>query len=372
MSERVEERHERILRLVREHGTLRVTELAEELGISKETARRDVLALVDVGRLRRVHGKVSWPTATLNARDARLARRDAAASGVRGPVLGMVVPVAGYFYQEVVRGARAAAAVAGARLLVGTTDYRREQDASQVRTLLRAGADGLLLTPSWDVAGPSAQDLAELADLPVPVVLLEREVPAGTPAAWLDRVCSDHANGAAMAVHHLARLGHRRIALLARSSHTKPHIRAGYRAAVEALGLPDDDLTETRPQSIVGHFDSFEQEMDRLIELARTGEVRAALVHTDTDAVNVQQLLLAEAIRVPDDFALVGYDDEVPALADVALTAVAPPKLAVGEAAANLLLRRLADPAAERSHLSLVPELRVRDSCGADHRAPTR
>ncbi|MEY9875016.1 DNA-binding LacI/PurR family transcriptional regulator [Streptacidiphilus sp. MAP12-33] len=363
MADRVEERHERILRLVREHGSMRVTELAEQLGTSKETMRRDVVALVDVGRLRRVHGKVCWPTATLNARDARLARRDAA--GSQGPLLGMVVPVTGYFFHGVVRGARAAATAAGARLLIGVTEYRREQDAAQLRTMAKAGVDGLLFTPSWDVGGPSPEDLAQLAGLDVPTVVVERDIPVGSSAALLDRVCSDHANGAAQAVRHLAGLGHGRVALLSRRSHTEPQVRAGYRAAVRALGLPDDDLGAPGEPGVLGHFDSFEEEFTRLVALARSGEVRAALVHADADAVNVQNRLAVEGLRVPEDFALVGYDDELPAVSDVALTAVAPAKHALGEAAVTLLLRRLADPSVERTHLALVPELKVRDSCGS-------
>lgn len=362
MTERVEERHERILRLVRERGSMRVTELAEELGTSKETMRRDVVALVDIGRLRRVHGKVCWPTATLNARDARLARRDAA--GAQGPLLGMVVPVTGYFYQGIVRGARAAAVAAGARLLVGVTEYRREQDETQLRTMAKAGVDGLLFTPSWDVGGPSPEDLAQLAGLDVPSVVVEREIPVGTPAALLDRVGSDHANGAAQAVRHLGGLGHRRVALLARRSHTAPQIRAGYRAAVAALGLPEDDLGGAAQVGQPGLFPTFEDEFARLVALVRSGEVRAALVHTDTDAINVHNRLAAEGLRVPEDFALVSYDDEL-VVADVALTAVAPAKHAIGEAAVNLLLRRLAQPGVERSHLAIVPELKVRESCGS-------
>ncbi|MFD3756105.1 substrate-binding domain-containing protein [Streptomyces sp. NPDC058622] len=77
----------------------------------------------------------------------------------------------------------------------------------------------------------------------------------------------------------------------------------------------------------------------------------------------------ALGIRVPEDLALVVYDDKVSGLSELALTAVAPPERAVGAAAARLLLDRIAGGpegggGGSRQHVELLPELRVRDSCG--------
>ncbi|MGW8884612.1 substrate-binding domain-containing protein [Streptomyces sp. NPDC055749] len=365
MRESVEQRHGRILRLVRERESVRVSELAADLGVSVETARRDVAALAAVGRLRRLHGSITWPTAPLNARDARLARR-AAPQAPSGLVLGMVVPVSDYYFRAVIQGARQAAADAGARLLVGITDYAAERDLQHVTTLLGAGVDGLLLAPSWTVDGPDEAEAAPFAEPAVPTVLVERRIPLGVPGSHLDRVVSDHAGGAALAVRHLARLGHRRVALLARRTHTRPAVRAGYLSAVRALGLPDDDLSPGADEPR-GHLDDVGG--DRLLELIGAGEVRAGLVHTDIDAVNLLHRLLAHGVRVPEDFALVCHNDEMAALADVALTSVSPATFAVGEAAVRLLVRRLEEPDAPHSAVEWLPRLVIRDSCGAGRAA---
>lgn len=61
MREGAAERHDRLLNLVRERGTVRVSDLADRLGVATVTARRDVEVLASRGLLERAHGSVSWP-----------------------------------------------------------------------------------------------------------------------------------------------------------------------------------------------------------------------------------------------------------------------------------------------------------------------
>src|SRR4051812_11836619 len=102
----VDQRHELVLKLVRERGSLRVADLAAELGVSAVTLRRDVETLAAQGRVRRLHGSVVWPH---DARPAeRAAPTAATAAGGQGPVIGMVVPTTDYYFAAVVAGAREA------------------------------------------------------------------------------------------------------------------------------------------------------------------------------------------------------------------------------------------------------------------------
>ncbi|OKJ48794.1 substrate-binding domain-containing protein [Streptomyces sp. CB02115] len=378
----VDQRHERVLELVRERGSLRVAELAEELGMSAVTLRRDVEALAAQGLVERLHGAVVWPTG--QSRPA-----PTAAPPAEGLVVGMVVPTTEYYYADVVRGARQTVEAAGARLTIGLSRYLPDEDAAQARRLLSTGADGLLLTPSWERGCPEHGEGLWTAEQEVPVVLVERSAPLGHPAAGLDRVRSDHAHGAAEAVAHLAGLGHRAIALAVQDSPTAPRLRVGYRAAVEALGLtpvlaaPLDDAPSRSEAR------RFERTLEYLCEAVASGNVTAAIVHSDADAIVLIPRLQARGVRVPEDLAVIAYDDEVAGLADLPLTAVAPDKHAVGAAAARLLLDRLgvAEPggaaggavtgagetgrgSAARRHLDVLPTLRIRVSCGAVASAP--
>lgn len=373
----VDQRHERVLELVRERGSLRVAELAEELGMSAVTLRRDVEALAAQGLVERLHGAVVWPTG--QSRPA-----PAAVPPAEGLVVGMVVPTTEYYYADVVRGARQTVEAAGARLTIGLSRYLPDEDAAQARRLLSTGADGLLLTPSWERGCPERGEGLWTAEQKVPVVLVERSAPLGHPAAGLDRVRSDHAHGAAEAVAHLAGLGHRAIALAVQDSPTAPRLRVGYRAAVEALGLTPVSAAPLDDAPLRSEAKRFERTLEYLCQAVASGNVTAAIVHSDADAIVLIPRLQARGVRVPEDLAVIAYDDEVAGLADLPLTAVAPDKHAVGAAAARLLLDRLgvAEPGgavagavagagetgrgpAARRHLDILPTLRIRVSCGA-------
>ncbi|MFF0747785.1 substrate-binding domain-containing protein [Streptomyces sp. NPDC004267] len=360
MRESAAERHDRLLALVRERGTARVSDLAGLLGVSPVTARRDVEALAAKGLLGRVHGQVSWPEGAPGPAGS--------GPGAGGLVLGLLAPSATYYFAEVIRGAHEAAARAGARLILRISDYRPEDDRARTEGLLAAGAEGVLVAPGW--RGPEDRPAYGdwLAGLPVPAVLVERRADPGSPLDVLDRVSSDHAHGVLLAVRHLIGLGHATPLLVARGdSPTALAVRAGYAEALRALDLDapgaviDSVPAETDPEG-------FERAVRALHGAVTGGRASAALVHNDVDAIQIVQRLAELGVRVPEDLALIAYDDEVAALADTPLTAVAPPKREVGRQATELLVERVLESGgAERAqrHLSLLPRLRVRDSCGA-------
>ncbi|WP_328946271.1 substrate-binding domain-containing protein [Streptomyces sp. NBC_00250] len=344
-----EQRRARILKVVREAGTIRVIELAERIGTAAVTARRDVAALAESGLIRRSHGSVSLADEADSS----------ATHTARERVVGMLVPTVGSYFDEVIEGARAAAASAGARLVLGIAPYESADDRAQITQLLDAGADGLLLTPNWHPANGSAE-AAWVRELPVPAVLVERLATPDSAAAELDSVGSDHRHGAVLALRHLRGLGHASVLLVAREDTWTAHqVRVGYAEGVRLLGL--------QPHPVIDiHRPTLESAgvAARISEAVGQG-VRAVLVHNDQEAIQVAPLLRAGGLRVPDDLALISYDDVFAALAASPLTAVAPPKRAVGATALELLLRRLnGGYELPVHHIQLLPELKVRTSCG--------
>jgi DNA-binding LacI/PurR family transcriptional regulator len=373
----ITERHERIIELLGQRGQMRVSDLANELGVSAVTARRDVELLERHGALHRRHGVAyALDAGAAPAKPSGRARAEVRqGNGGRssGPVVGMVVPSATYYYADVIRGARAAVGDVGGRLLIGLTNYDLAEEREQIRQLQSRGAKALLLTPAWPTGMAPEEEADRVATLGVPTVLVERRGQLGFRVDELDRVCSAHAHGGYLAVRRLASLGRQRIAVVARESPTAAQLQAGARSALRHLGVAEESqLVLTSPTTATPA--EVEQALNRALDHVVEGRIDGALVHSDADAVQFLQLAQRRGLQVPEDVSLIAYDDEIAGLADPAITAVAPQKFAVGQAAARMALRRLAEmrrasaglPLSPRHHIELLPELRVRESCGGD------
>lgn len=93
-----------------------------------------------------------------------------------------------------------------------------------------------------------------------------------------------------------------------------------------------------------------------------TNSITALVVHSDPEAMAFVDLALNRGISVPGDLSVIAYDDEVAQLFTPALTAVSPPRGAVGRAAIDLVARRIDDPSRPVHRVTLNPTLNVRGS----------
>ncbi|MGW4780916.1 substrate-binding domain-containing protein [Streptomyces filamentosus] len=358
-----EDRQRAIVAAVRERGSVRIGALAEELNVAAVTVRSDVRELARRGKVIRVHGGVAWPSDETEQRPS--APPADASPGPVGDVtsrrspktysLGMVVPHSSYYYPEVVSGAKAATEAFGATLTVEVAQNAFTEKAL-VAKMLQAGVDGLLVTTAEDPrTSPGTETW--LRELPVPVVLAERRV--GLDTGPVEHVATSHEYGAHLALRHLAATGRSRIALLQFPTMTAPMLRTGYEEALTALKLAPcpPEVPSVLQENDLADLD---EKCERLVRCVRSGQVDAILVHNDSIALPLVSRLQESGIRIPDDLAVVTYDDELAALADPPLTAVAPPRHAVGAEAVELLVRRLEDPARPTHHLMLHPVLNIR------------
>jgi len=179
----------------------------------------------------------------------------------------------------------------------------------------------------------------------------------------IDNVAAAHA-----ATQHLLALGHERIAHLGYGSPrftTVAERLSGYRAALEEAGAPIDD-------AFVG-FANYSADSGAVAArslLARGGATAppftALFCGNDTIAIGALSALREAGLRVPEDIAVVGFDD-VPMAAHAAppLTTVRSPLLAMAEAAAHLLVDLVEGRQPAELAIQLPTELVVRDSCGA-------
>ncbi|MFE7708671.1 substrate-binding domain-containing protein [Streptomyces sp. NPDC057486] len=319
-------------------------QLALNSGTSVSTVRRAVDELIAEGLVVRRQGSGTF-----------VLPPDAPGTG--RALIGVLVPDTTFYYPQILQGIEEGLSTAGARLLLTCSGYDQEREARDVQDMLDAGTDGLLLVPTLTGPEPADRYLARLAALPVPAVLVERR--STSLSDTNEYVCTHHEAGAYDAVRHLAGLGHRSIGLVLRApSPTAPPVIEGYRQAVHELGCSAAEFRATRQEWSPAAA-------DRCLAVLREAGVTAAVCFGDRQAALLEGAARRSGLTVPDDLALVAYDDEIADLADIPLTAVAPPKHLLGRTAAETLLRRLGEPGLARHRIMLRPSITVRQSCGA-------
>ncbi|WRS29928.1 substrate-binding domain-containing protein [Actinomycetaceae bacterium MB13-C1-2] len=361
-----DERRQLILSLLADQNSLRVTDLAERLGVTPVTIRRDLQLLSDRGAVKRVHGGVTLrnqtPRTHASARPKTVGVSRANAPDSAAPVIGMVVPSLDYYWPSVARGAKDQATRRGMRLNLRESAYKSaEQDRKQIEHLVQhAGAKGLILTV--DVRDLETLDLIQnLVNQGIPVVLVERKSSLPIDGTPVESVTTDHRSGAVLAVRTLTEMGHERIGMVCPSdSPTSPHLREGWEEACRDRGIsPEATLNElidnSTPELLL-------EETNRVLDLCLDHGVTALLVHADPEANMMLQVAQQHGLEVPGDLSIMAYDDAVASLFTPALSAVRPPRYTIGETAVDLIVSRLADPGRPIQRVILSPRLTIRES----------
>ncbi len=325
-----------------------------------DVARRAGVAPVTVSRVINESGYVSDDTrdrvreaiAELGYTPNRLAR------GLRSKqtqTLGLVVTdITNPFWTTVARGVEDAASEHGFSVILCNTDESEAKQQQYVNLLLEKQVDGFLLVPATDDV--SALALVEERD--VPVVVLDRHV-----SSPVDTVRCDSEGGAYDLVTHLLGLGHRRIALLGGSPavSTAQDRIAGYRRALAEAGVPiDADLIRHRDYTQASGYAMTES------ILALPDRPTALFAVNNFIAIGALRALRDADLRIPEDMALVGFDDLPLALVvEPFLTVAAQPAYEMGARATDLLLTRIRGDGAEAPIEVILPtELIVRRSSG--------
>jgi LacI family transcriptional regulator len=284
---------------------------------------------------------------------------DRGAARMRGhgsPIVGMVInDLANPFYTELAIGIERACQAESVVPFLANTAENPVRQAQVIRTMREHGAAGLILAPALD--SDAAQVDALTGD--TPVVFAMRRLRGARGSA----VVPDNREGARLATAHLIALGHRRIAFLGGlpGMSVRGERHAGYADALRAAGIPADPalVAEARPSREGGRAALAQV-------LAAAEPPTACLAYNDVVAIGAMHAL-AERGRVPGrDFAVVGFDDIAEARQTVPpLTSVAVDGEGLGERAARLLLRRIAQPASKDEIVVGAVQLVVRRSCGA-------
>jgi len=272
--------------------------------------------------------------------------------------IALVVPdISNPYFITVAIGVQEKIRAFGYHMILANTNRNLETEAEEIEVLCHRMIDGLVICP---LSEASVTCLSYLRAHKVPFVIVSRDI----RGIDITAVLPDDFYGAYLATAHLADLGHTRIAHIAgpwKSSVTEDRI-AGYKAALSERGLSTDEkLIVTGPFDMSGGYEGGRRFLER------DDPPTAIFAANDLIAIGVLGYTREKGLRVPEDIALVGFDDiEVARYLEVPLTTVAQPAREIGNRAGELLYEALNSPSESPfSRVIMRPTIVIRESSGA-------
>lgn len=258
-------------------------------------------------------------------------------------------------YARIITAAEARLQHAGLALLLASTHNDRRREKNLIELFRRRRVDGLILGPC-EAEDPGL--IERIGQDGLPVVALDRDFGPRSTGLHVD-----HFHGAMQATRYLLNLGHQRIALLTPGAVLRPGRERikGFKAAFAERGLTPD------PKLIRAERSSMEFAFSEALSLLSADSPPTAFVCLGTRILaGVLQGLRHTGRSIPDDASVVSVGDtDVSQLFSPAITALTWDLQAVGEALAELLLKRLAlEDAPEPERLVVTTQLVLRESCG--------
>ncbi|WIE82375.1 LacI family DNA-binding transcriptional regulator [Curtobacterium sp. MCPF17_021] len=277
----------------------------------------------------------------------------------RSSTVGLIVLDGGNpFFTDVARGAEDAAMDNGLAVLIGNSDESTDREHTYVDLFEERRVAGLLISP----AGDDLSRLARLRDQGTAVVLVDRRADDEQFAS----VSVDDVAGGRIAVEHLAAIGRTHVAFVGGPFGIRQVAdrHAGAVAAAQAAGIRLEALPTTSLSVLEG------RRIGEAIQ-ARPADERPDAVFAANDLLAVgleQAFIMRGTIAVPEQIAIVGYDDIAFAeSAVVPLTSVRQPAQDLGRRAIELLTKQVEQGQdIDLEHVEFTPELVVRQSSVAD------
>ncbi|BBI31724.1 GntR family transcriptional regulator [Cohnella abietis] len=325
-------------------------ELAEQYSLSRQTVRQSIGELVQEGWIAREQGKGTF----VSKQSAE--RRNASGNRTVGVI---TTSISDYIFPSIVRGVESALKDKGYRLLLSSTDNRKERERESLEMMLSHSVCGLIVEPTKSAEGnPNFDNYLAIEDHGIPMLMINE--------TYSDLDCQsvrvDDDAGGLMAANYMLELGHRQLAGFFKTDDYQGVRRMkGFIRACREHNLASEESTIVRYST----EDKGERPQAMLRELLQSDTPPTAIVcYNDQLAVSLLDTIRELGLRVPEDLSIIGYDDSFLATAtETKLTTIEHPKSALGERAANLLIMQLEKGQAPTSKESLYPpKLIIRQS----------
>ncbi|MCL5074598.1 MAG: LacI family transcriptional regulator [Chloroflexi bacterium] len=271
--------------------------------------------------------------------------------------IGLVIPdIINPYFPAIARGVEDVANRRAWNVILCNSDNRPEKELTYIRVLQQKQVDGIILAST----GVNKEQINAFLAEGLNLVFAGRYV----GEVMTDAVIINNAEGAYQATRHLLTLGHRRIAFITgqMSIRTSQERRRGYEHALSEYGLAvDEDLIEDGKYQYQGGYLA----MKRLLK--RKPWPTALFAANDVMAIGAIRAVEEVGAGVPDDVAIVGFDDILLAsLITPPLTTMAVSAYKMGTIAAKMLLDRATGKKAKPKIVTMEPKLVIRASCGAN------
>jgi len=271
----------------------------------------------------------------------------------------LVLDVTNPFFTDLARGVEEFLAEAGLSMILADSNDDVAREDRYINLLAEQRVQGVLVVP----VGRPAGVLSSLRERDIPVVLIDTKAPDRTACS----VSIDDVGGGRTAVAHLIDQGHRRIAFVGGKGRERQVAdRAkGARIAMRDAGLDPTDLITVRVEAL--RFAGGRDAAKQLLTLPAGRRPTAAFCANDLIALGMLQELSQSGVAIPDDMALIGYDDIIfAAAAAVPLSSMRQPCQDLARTATDLLLEETSGANHDHQQVVLASELIVRRSSGAD------
>jgi LacI family transcriptional regulator len=329
-----------------------IADIAREAGVSRMTVSRVINKQMGVGAETRRH--IENLIEKLDYRPSGIARSLATR---RTHTLGLVVQdISNPFFYGIARGVERLARTEGYSMLLCSTEEDPNYEVEVLQVLEEKRVDGVILCSSRLAVDELGKALAKHPA----TVLVNRLLTDQDGKKIIDSVVIDEEMGGQMATRHLISLGHQAIGFLAGPpiSFGAQGRTRGYSMALTAHGIPIRQEFILACQPTVEGGQGGAQAL-----LTAYPEITALFCYNDLVAVGALQTCAKLGRQVPDDLAVVGYDDiRLAALVTPSLTTCRIPREQLGQLAVRLLLGQMHHPSQDREKIVVQPELVVRAS----------